>query len=196
MADSAAHPTTAPGSSAATGYAARQALQKRRRRRRRWAWGLPMWLLAVLFLLPFAWMISTSLKPDADAFLVPMQWIPEDARWENYTEVLFGEPSILPSFVNPVLVAATRVLGELATATLAGYAIAKLPFRGRNKVFIAYLATSLIPAQLLLVPRFVYFQQLGLSDTLWALILPGVFRGPGTFLVRHCCMSQPAGCRD
>src|SRR5699024_6738690 len=107
-----AHPTTAPGSSAATGYAARQALQKRRRRRRRWAWGLPMWLLAVLFLLPFAWMISTSLKPDADAFLVPMQWIPEDARWENYTEVLFGETSILPSFVNSVLVAAMRVLGE------------------------------------------------------------------------------------
>src|SRR5699024_6956665 len=191
MADSAAHPTTAPGSSAATGYAARQALQKRRRRRRRWAWGLPMWLLAVLFLLPFAWMISTSLKPDADAFLVPMQWIPEDARWENYTEVLFGETSILPSFVNSVLVAVMRVLGELATATLAGYAFAKLPFRGRHKVFIAYLATSLIPAQLLLVPRFVYFQPPGLYDTLWALILPGMFTVLGTFLMRQYFVSQP-----
>ena len=191
MADTTTGTAARPTTVASAGYAARQAQQKRRRRRSRWAWGLPMWLLAVLFLLPFAWMISTSLKPDADAFLVPMQWIPEDARWENYTEVLFGETSILPSFLNSILVAVMRVLGELATATLAGYAFAKLPFRGRNKVFIAYLATSLIPAQLLLVPRFVYFQQLGLYDTLWALILPGMFTVLGTFLMRQYFVSQP-----
>lgn len=171
--------------------AARDALHRRRRRQRRWAWGIPLWLLALLFLLPFAWMISTSLKPDADAFSVPMQWIPEDFRWENYTEVLFGENSILPAFGNSVFVALLRVFGELATATLAGYAFAKLRFRGRNPVFIAYLATSLIPAQLLLVPRFVYFQNLGLYDTLWALILPGMFTVLGTFLMRQFFVSQP-----
>ena len=54
-----------------------------------------MWILALLFLLPFAWMISTSLKPDVEAFRIPMQWIPDEPRWENYTEVLFGESSIL-----------------------------------------------------------------------------------------------------
>ena len=185
-----ADPSTAPAGAGA-GIAARQALHRRRRRLRRWAWGVPMWLLALLFLLPFAWMISTSLKPDADAFAVPMQWIPEDFRWENYTEVLFGEGSVLPAFGNSVFVAVLRVLGELATATLAGYAFAKLRFRGRNVVFIAYLATSLIPAQLLLVPRFVYFQQLGLYDTLWALILPGMFTVLGTFLMRQFFISQP-----
>lgn len=173
------------------GLAARDALHRRRRRQRRWAWGIPLWLLALLFLLPFAWMISTSLKPDADAFTVPMQWIPEDFRWENYTEVLFGENSILPAFGNSVFVAVFRVFGELATATLAGYAFAKLRFRGRNTVFIAYLATSLIPAQLLLVPRFVYFQNLGLYDSLWALILPGMFTVLGTFLMRQFFVSQP-----
>ncbi|MFC7465716.1 carbohydrate ABC transporter permease [Brachybacterium sp. GCM10030252] len=171
--------------------ASRQALHRRRRRVRRWAWGVPLWLLAVLFLLPFAWMISTSLKPDAEAFSVPMRWIPEDFRWENYSEVLFGEGSILPAFGNSVFVALFRVVGELATATLAGYAFAKLRFRGRNLVFIAYLATSLIPAQLLLVPRFVYFQQLGLYDSLWALILPGMFTVLGTFLMRQFFVSQP-----
>ena len=150
-----------------------------------------MWLLALLFLLPFAWMISTSLKPDAEAFAVPMQWIPEDFRWGNYTEVLFGEGSILPAFGNSVFVALLRVFGELATATLAGYAFAKLRFRGRNVVFLVYLATSLIPAQLLLVPRFVYFQQLGLYDSLWALILPGMFTVLGTFLMRQFFVSQP-----
>ncbi|MDN5687055.1 MAG: carbohydrate ABC transporter permease [Brachybacterium sp.] len=180
-------PTVDPRAS----LAARDALHRRRRRRRRWAWGIPLWLLALVFLLPFAWMISTSLKPDAQAFAVPMQWIPEDVRWENYTEVLFGESSILPAFGNSVFVALLRVLGELATATLAGYAFAKLRFRGRNLVFLAYLATSLIPAQLLLVPRFVYFQQLGLYDTLWALILPGMFTVLGTFLMRQFFVSQP-----
>ena len=174
-----------------TGTAARDALHRRRRRLRRWAWGIPLWIRALLFLLPFAWMISTSLKPDVEAFSVPMQWIPDDFRWANYTEVLFGEGSILPAFGNSVFVALLRVLGELATATLAGYAFAKLHFRGRNIVFIGYLATSLIPAQLLLVPRFVYFQQLGLYDSLWALILPGMFTVLGTFLMRQFFVSQP-----
>ncbi|MFE5775284.1 carbohydrate ABC transporter permease [Brachybacterium sp. NPDC056505] len=172
-------------------FTARRVQHRRRRRIRRLAWGIPLWILALLFLLPFAWMISTSLKPDSEAFLIPMQWIPDQARWENYREVLFGEASILPAFLNSVLVAVVRVLGELATATLAGYAFAKLRFPGRNKIFIAYLATSLIPAQLLLVPRFVYFQQLGLYDTLWALILPGMFTVLGTFLMRQYFIAQP-----
>jgi len=174
-----------------TSLSARAEERRRQQRGRRWAWGIPMWLLALLFLLPFAWMISTSLKPDAEAFAVPMRWIPEDVRWENYVEVLFGEGSILPAFGNSVFVALLRVFGELATATLAGYAFAKLRFKGRNIVFIAYLATSLIPAQLLLVPRFVYFQNLGLYDSLWALILPGMFTVLGTFLMRQFFISQP-----
>lgn len=192
-----AHPGTRAGVQAGagpgpgTGMAARQALRRRRDRVRRWSWGIPMWLLALLFLLPFAWMISTSLKPDLEAFRIPMQWIPDEPRWENYTEVLFGESSILIPFGNSVFVAALRVLGELTTATLAGYAFAKLRFPGRGKVFIAYLATSLIPAQLLLVPRFVYFEKLGLYDTLWALILPGMFTVLGTFLMRQYFVSQP-----
>jgi multiple sugar transport system permease protein len=174
-----------------TDFAARRAQHRRRARVRRWAWGIPLWILALLFLLPFGWMISTSLKPDVDAFTIPMQWIPDPVQWENYTEVLFGENSILPAFGNSVFVAALRMLGELTTATLAGYAFAKLRFPGRGKIFIAYLATSLIPAQLLLVPRFVYFQQLGLYDTLWALILPGMFTVLGTFLMRQHFVSQP-----
>ncbi|WP_253705343.1 carbohydrate ABC transporter permease [Brachybacterium sp. P6-10-X1] len=188
-------PGTGPGRSVGPGPGVgmdeRQALRARRDRVRRWAWGIPLWLLALLFLLPFAWMISTSLKPDLEAFRIPMQWIPDEPRWENYTEVLFGENSILVPFGNSVFVAVLRVLGELSTATLAGYAFAKLRFPGRGKVFIAYLATSLIPAQLLLVPRFVYFEKLSLYDTLWALILPGMFTVLGTFLMRQYFVSQP-----
>ncbi|CAM3286728.1 carbohydrate ABC transporter permease [Occultella aeris] len=166
--------------------------RQRRARRDRWLWGIPLWLLALAFLAPFAWMVSTSLKSNLDAFTIPMQWIPDPAQWDSYVEVLTGENSILPAFANSVIVAVTRVLGEVLTATMAGYAFARLHFRGRDKIFLAYLATSIIPAQLLLVPRFIYFQQLSLYDTLWALILPGMFTVLGTFLMRQFFVAQPA----
>src|SRR5690625_5652227 len=132
--------TTLPGSGPPdrSSLAARDALHRRRRRRRRWAWGLPLWLLALVFLLPFAWMISTSLKPDPDAFLVPMQWIPEDLRWENYTEVLFGENSILPALGNSVLVAVLRVFCTISHVKLACYDIASHRYHIRKKSFIAF----------------------------------------------------------
>jgi multiple sugar transport system permease protein len=137
-------------------------------------------------------MLSTAFKRDADAFTVPMDWIPDQVTWDAYATVLFGESSIVPAFANSVFVAALRVIGEVVTATMAGYAFARIRFAGRDAVFLLYLATAIIPAQLLLVPRFVYFQTLGLYDTLWALILPGMFTVLGTFLMRQFFVSQPA----
>lgn len=158
----------------------------------KWYWGIPLWILAIAFLAPFAWMLSTSLKQDVDAFRVPMQWIPDPAQWENFKTVVVGETSVLPAFGRSALVALLRVAGELITATMAGYAFARMAFRGRDRLFLLYLATAIIPAQLLLVPRFIYFQKLGLYDTLWALILPGMFTVLGTFLMRQFFVSQPA----
>lgn len=159
--------------------------------RAKWYWGIPLWILGLAFLAPFAWMLSTSLKQDVDAFQVPMQWIPDPAQWENFKTVLIGADSLLPAFGRSALVALLRVAGELITATMAGYAFARMSFRGRDKLFLLYLATAIIPAQLLLVPRFIYFQKLGLYDTLWALILPGMFTVLGTFLMRQFFVSQP-----
>jgi multiple sugar transport system permease protein len=159
--------------------------------RARWYWGIPLWVLGLAFLVPFAWMLSTSLKQDVDAYRIPMQWIPDPAQWDNFKTVLVGESSVLPAFGRSVLVALLRVAGELITATMAGYAFARMTFRGRDKLFLLYLATAIIPAQLLLVPRFIYFQKLGLYDTLWALILPGMFTVLGTFLMRQFFISQP-----
>lgn len=159
--------------------------------RAKWYWGIPLWILGLAFLAPFAWMLSTSLKQDVDAFQVPMQWIPDPAQWENFKTVLIGADSVLPAFGRSALVALLRVAGELITATMAGYAFARMSFRGRDKLFLLYLATAIIPAQLLLVPRFIYFQKLGLYDTLWALILPGMFTVLGTFLMRQFFVSQP-----
>lgn len=184
--------TAAPASAPPTATAPERDRQRRRRRRvRRWAVGVPLWILAIAFLAPFAWMLSTSFKNELDAYAVPMEWIPSPAELANYTTVLFGEDSILPAFANSVFVALLRVAGELVTATMAGYAFARFTFRGRDKVFLLYLATAIIPSQLLLVPRFIYFQQLGLYDTLWALILPGMFTVLGTFLMRQFFVAQP-----
>jgi multiple sugar transport system permease protein len=158
----------------------------------KWLWGIPLWILAIAFLAPFAWMISTALKPDVDAYKIPMQWIPNPFQWDNFSTVLTGATSVLPAFGRSVFVAVLRVAGELVTATMAGYAFARMSFKGRDKLFLLYLATAIIPAQLLLVPRFIYFQKLGLYDTLWALILPGMFTVLGTFLMRQFFISQPA----
>ncbi|WP_350280885.1 carbohydrate ABC transporter permease [Kribbella sp. HUAS MG21] len=158
----------------------------------KWLWGIPLWILAIAFLAPFAWMLSTSLKADVDAYKIPMQWIPDPFQWDNFSTVLTGATSVLPAFGRSVFVALLRVAGELLTATMAGYAFARMSFRGRDKLFLLYLATAIIPAQLLLVPRFIYFQKIGLYDTLWALILPGMFTVLGTFLMRQFFVSQPA----
>jgi multiple sugar transport system permease protein len=166
-------------------------LKQRQAARARWYWGIPLWILALAFLAPFVWMLSTSLKRDVDAYQIPMQWIPHPAQWANYADVLVGNDSVLPAFGRSVFVALLRVAGELITATMAGYAFARMTFRGRDKLFLLYLATAIIPAQLLLVPRFIYFQKLGLYDTLWALILPGMFTVLGTFLMRQFFVSQP-----
>jgi multiple sugar transport system permease protein len=171
-----------------------EAMRKKRKSERiRWVVsGVVLWSLALLFLAPLLWMVSSSLKRNIDVFDIPVRWIPETLQWANYAEVWAGEHSILRYFANSAIVAAARVVGELFTASLAGYAFARLQFKGRDKVFILYLATAIIPTQLLLVPRFMYFQQIGIYDTLLALILPGMFTVIGTFLMRQYFTSLPA----
>lgn len=168
---------------------------RRRRRTARAKWlvsGVLMWTLALLFLAPFAWMLSSSLKPDMDVFAVPIQWWPADPRWSNYTRVWTGANSMAHYFVNSGYVVVARVVGEVTLAALAGYAFGRLRFRGRNLLFLIFLATSIVPAQLLLVPRFMFFREIGLYDSLWALILPSLSSVFGTFLLRQHFASAPA----
>ena len=150
-------------------------------------------MLAIAFLAPFAWMLSTALKPDVDAYKIPMQWIPRSVPvgqlHHGAERSDLGAAGVRSLGLRRTSCASP---GELITATMAGYAFARMSFKGRDKLFLLYLATAIIPAQLLLVPRFIYFQKLGLYDTLWALILPGMFTVLGTFLMRQFFVSQPA----
>lgn len=187
MADIAMHPRDATMTS-------RPGLIRRRRKEAglRLLRGTILWVIAILFLLPFVWMVSSSLKPDIDVFDVPVRWIPKEFRWHNYVDVWVGAHSMTHYFVNSGLVAIARIVGEVTLASLAGYAFGRLRFRGRNILFVAYLATSFVPFQLLLVPRFMFFRELGLYNSLWALILPSLSSVFGAFLLRQHFASAPA----
>jgi len=155
-----------------------------------------MWAIALLFLMPFVWMVVSSLKRDIDVFRLPIRWIPDPLSWASYEKIWTGPHPITRFMGNSLLVAVARVIGEVTTASLAAYAFARMEFRGRNAIFVAYLATMIIPSQMLLVPRFILYRQLHIYDTLWALILPGVFTVFGTFLLRQFFISIPKDLTD
>lgn len=152
---------------------------------------LIMWSLALLFLMPFLWMVSSSLKRDIDVFNIPIEWIPFDFRWENYVRVWTGAQSMVGYFINSGYVLLARLVGQIALAVTAGYAFGRLKFRGRNMLFMGLLAIMIVPAQLLLVPRFMFFRELGLYDSLWAVILPFLASVFGIFLFRQHFASAP-----
>lgn len=155
-----------------------------------------MWTIALLFLMPFAWMVVSSLKRDIDVFRLPIRWIPDPISWGSYQEIWNG-PHPFPRFVaNSLIVAGARVAGELFTASLAAYAFARMRFKGRDALFLLYVSTLIIPYQMLLVPRFILYRQLQIFDTLWALILPGIFTVFGTFLLRQFFLTIPEELSD
>lgn len=155
-----------------------------------------VWAVALLFLMPFAWMLVSSLKRDIDVFRLPIRWIPDPLSWASYEKIWTGPYPITRYMGNSLIVAVARVIGEVFTASLAAYAFARMQFRFRNVIFVLYLATMVIPYQMLLVPRFILYRQLHIYDTLWALILPGIFTVFGTFLLRQFFISIPKDLTD
>lgn len=150
-----------------------------------------MWALALLFVLPFAWMVVSSLKREIDIFRLPVTWVPHPATLINYVIVWAGSYPLWHYFLNSLFVSLARVAGDLLTASLAAYGFSRLRFRGRDALFFIYLSSLAIPFQILLVPRFLLLRQMGLYDTLWALILPGIFTVFGTFLLRQFFIGIP-----
>ncbi len=148
-------------------------------------------VFAVLTLMPFVWVVSTSLRNSVQSFTVPPQWIPIDMDFTNYTRV-FEEIPFWQQIGNSFIITISVVLGQLTTASLAGYAFARLKFRGRNVLFWVVLATMMIPGQATIIPVFILISRaFHLNDTLYALILPGLATAFGTFLLRQYFLSIP-----
>lgn len=151
-----------------------------------------LFLLAILFLLPLLWMISSSLKTPMQVFEKPFRWVTDKLRFSNYGSVWFdADLPFWRSFLNSLAVSVASVVGQLIVASMAGYAFAKIPFKGRSLLFTLMMMTMMIPMQVLIIPRYMLFYQIGLYDTLWALIIPNFFNFTSIFLLRQFYMSLP-----
>jgi multiple sugar transport system permease protein len=157
--------------------------------------------IAIIMLLPFFWMLSTSLKTPEKLLAMPPQFIPSPMMFSNYQEVLTRIP-IGTFFLNSVKISLLGTIGELIAASLAAYAFAKMQFRGKRILYAILLATMMIPFQVTMVPLFVVMKWLGWLDSQASLIVPHFFGGAfasaafGIFLLRQFFESIPRELED
>jgi len=143
-----------------------------------------------VMLLPLFWMLSASFKTDLEMFRFPIQWIPQPFLIENYFRawetINFGRLMSNTIFIS-VMVTGFQII----TCTLAGYAFSKLKFKGRDAIFIAYLATLMVPFQVVMIPQFTIIRMIGLIDSHWSIILIQAFSPFGVFLMRQFFLGIP-----
>lgn len=158
--------------------------------------------LAISMVTPFLWMLSASMKRPLDVLKLPIEWIPRYFYPDNFLKVWnIGDVAARDyhfglAYWNSIKVAVINLCGSVLTSTLAGYAFAKIKFRGRNILFLMYLATMMIPSQVTLIPKFVMFDKMGITGTHLTLILPGLITITGTFLMRQYFMQIPDELRE
>ncbi|MDQ0865026.1 carbohydrate ABC transporter permease [Arthrobacter globiformis] len=145
---------------------------------------------AALTLGPVLWTLSTSLRAPSESFNLPPSFLPINPDFTAYQEV-FRQINVGLLVLNSALVTGLIALGQMASATLAGYAFARLDFRGKKAIFSLVLATMMVPVQVTIVPVFMLIRGMGLSDTLLALILPAIPTAFGTFLMRQYFLGLP-----
>lgn len=152
-------------------------------------------LLALLVSFPFLWMLRTSFMEPTQALKFPPIWIPQPFSMENYANALTIQP-FARYILNSLFISLSVVFGQLLTASLGAYAFARLHFPGRDKLFLLYLATMMIPSQVTLVPLFVMVARVGWIDNYAALIVPGLSSAFLTFLLRQFFLSIPTELED
>lgn len=145
---------------------------------------------AAIMILPFLWMASASLKPGNEVFSFPIQWIPDKIRWANYVDI-WQRIDFLTYYKNTIWLTLVVTFNSLVTSSLAAYAFAKVQFPERKVLFLIYVMTMAVPFQVIMIPQFIIMKNLGLSDSLWALVLLQSFSPFGVFLLRQFFMSIP-----
>lgn len=152
---------------------------------------LIMLFFSVVMIVPFLWMISTSFKMPAEVFQYPIKWIPAQFMWDHHVKVWTGANSFGHYYLNSLKVALISTVGAVLLSALAAYGFARIEFKGRNAMFMIYLSMMMVPPQVLFVPKFIMFDWVGIYNTHWALILPGVFTIFGVFMMRQFFHSVP-----
>lgn len=156
----------------------------------RWTLLLGLFLGSIIIVAPIAWTFSTSLRTPYDSFGIPPKWLPTDFAYQNYVNI-FNKTPFFRAFGNSVFVTTCTVIGQLTTAAMAGYAFARLKFPGSSVIFGLVLATLMMPFHATIVPVYMLISYIGLSDTLWSLVLPSIPTAFGTFLLRQYFLQIP-----
>lgn len=177
-------------SRASAGYAARAAAP----------W-IALLVLAVAFIFPLLWMLSTSLKVPGDELVWPPAWVPSPATFDNYTELFSSSTARYFPFVtfifNSLYIAVVVVIGRLIVCGAGGYAFARMQFPGRDLAFGMLLAALLLPDVILIIPLYALYHQIGWLDTHLPLLVPPIFANTfGTFLFRQFFMTLPSELQD
>jgi multiple sugar transport system permease protein len=144
---------------------------------------------SLLYMIPFVWMLSTSVKPGYQIFIMPPVWIPAEFHFENYVEP-WSKFAFLSFYKNTLTIVALNIIGTVCSSSLVAYAFARMRFPGRNVLFLVLLSTMMLPTQVTLIPRYVLFAKLKWVDSLKPLIIPTYFGSAfNIFLLRQYFMT-------
>ncbi|GAB6283054.1 MAG: carbohydrate ABC transporter permease [Ignavibacterium sp.] len=154
-------------------------------------------LFAAFFIIPFLWVLSTSLKTESEVFVLPIKWIPEKLHFENYAEV-FQKMPFLIYLKNSVVITVVTIIGTVLSSSLVAYAFGCLKWPGRDFLFMFILATMMLPIQVTMIPIFVLFKEIGWLNTFKPLTIPAFFGGGAfnIFLLRQFFLSIPKDLLD
>ena len=141
-------------------------------------------LCMIVTLLPFVWMILTSLKTQAESICIPLKIFPEKPLFSNYAAV-FTKIPFAKMYLNTAVTATVIVVVQLILCSMAAYAFGRIKFPGRNIIFGTLLAVLMVPSSFFILPQYLMIQKMGLLNTIPALFIPGLFSAFGTFLMRH-----------
>jgi len=161
--------------------------------RSQWIWrGLLLILVAcgsIIFVIPFAWMVSTSVKSTDQVYLFPPVWIPDQLHWGNYGDA-WGRLPFLNFYKNTLIIVSFNQIGTLLSSSIVAYGFARLRFRGRDILFLLVLSTMMLPGQITLIPTYFLFSKLGWVNSLKPLIIPVYFGSAfNIFLLRQYFMT-------
>lgn len=159
---------------------------------RRVFWTIIFWSIGISMLVPLVWMISTACKVEADVFNFPIDWIPK--RWnfiENMKEVWSGDYNFALYYWNSIKVTVLATVLQVFVSALGAYGFSKIHFKGRDKLFLAYLATMMIPPQVTIVSQFIIMRNIGLYNSHTGLVLMLAFSVYGVFLLRQAMLAIP-----
>ena len=147
--------------------------------------------IGIMIIIPFIWMIFSSVKPEIEVFSYPVRLFPKKWMFSNYVKIWTENYSFALFYLNSIKVTVLILIGQLLTSTLAAYGFSKVEFRFRDTLFIVFLANLMVPNLVLWIPRFILLQSFNLLDTHLALILPLSFSAFATFLLRQFFLTIP-----